>query len=60
MPALSCPICGKLANRQDPAFPFCSPRCRKVDLARWLNQEYTLADEPDDDYAPGPGDEEYN
>ena len=36
----SCPICGK------PAFeatrPFCSPRCRDVDLNRWLSGSYVV------------------
>jgi endogenous inhibitor of DNA gyrase (YacG/DUF329 family) len=36
------------------AFPFCSQRCRHVDLGRWLNEEHgvpvdaTREAEPDD------------
>ncbi|WP_235859972.1 DNA gyrase inhibitor YacG [Pseudovibrio exalbescens] len=48
-----CPICEKPAQ---PAFaPFCSERCRKVDLNRWLSDSYAIPaeeQEPDfDDYA---------
>ncbi len=24
-------------------FPFCSARCKAVDLAKWLNEEYTIS-----------------
>ena len=35
-----CPICGKPAEQ---AFlPFCSPRCRDVDLNRWLTGRYVV------------------
>jgi endogenous inhibitor of DNA gyrase (YacG/DUF329 family) len=35
-----CPECGKPAN---PAtLPFCSPRCRDVDLNRWLSGRYVI------------------
>ena len=38
--ARPCPICGKPAN---PAtLPFCSPRCRDVDLNRWLSDRYVI------------------
>lgn len=40
-----CPICGKPA---DPAHrPFCSARCRNLDLGRWLGERYRIpSDEP--------------
>jgi endogenous inhibitor of DNA gyrase (YacG/DUF329 family) len=25
-----------------PEHPFCSPRCKKIDLGRWLGEKYTL------------------
>jgi endogenous inhibitor of DNA gyrase (YacG/DUF329 family) len=39
-----CPSCGKEAKprAENPVFPFCSPRCRQVDLGRWLNEEYRI------------------
>jgi uncharacterized protein len=44
-----CPICGRPAAGD--ARPFCSPRCRDVDLNRWLSGSYVIPardDEPDD------------
>ena len=26
-------------------FPFCSPRCKAIDLSKWLNQEYRISTE---------------
>ena len=39
-PKLSCPECGKPATRAD--YPFCSPRCKDVDLTRWLSGSYVI------------------
>lgn len=25
-----------------PDYPFCSPRCRKIDLGRWLGEKYGI------------------
>ena len=40
-----CPIC-KAAVRadrpQNPSAPFCSARCRDVDLGRWLDGAYSI------------------
>jgi endogenous inhibitor of DNA gyrase (YacG/DUF329 family) len=46
-----CPICSKqfdVAALDDlPTFPFCSERCRLIDLGRWIDGAYTLpADKP--------------
>jgi endogenous inhibitor of DNA gyrase (YacG/DUF329 family) len=43
-----CPICGKPAA--DATRPFCSPRCRDVDLNRWFSGRYIIPakDEEDD------------
>ena len=36
----ACPVCGKPV---EPAHrPFCSDRCRKVDLNRWLSEAYRI------------------
>jgi hypothetical protein len=44
----SCPICGKPALQQHR--PFCSNRCRDVDLGRWLKEGYRIeSDEPDEE-----------
>jgi endogenous inhibitor of DNA gyrase (YacG/DUF329 family) len=39
-----CPICAKQAapRTKNPSFPFCSPRCKAVDLGKWLNEEYRV------------------
>jgi len=45
-----CPICGKPADAQ--LRPFCSRRCRDVDLNRWLSGVYAVpvtADEEEDE-----------
>ncbi|MCZ2328869.1 DNA gyrase inhibitor YacG [Bartonella sp. F02] len=39
-----CPECGKMS--QDKAYPFCSSRCRAVDLNRWLSGAYILPPPP--------------
>jgi hypothetical protein len=42
-----CPICGKPAT---PASrPFCSERCRDVDLNRWLSNSYAIPAAPEED-----------
>ncbi len=37
-----CPVCGKPVVPENRAVPFCSDRCRFVDLARWLGEEYRI------------------
>ncbi|QVL32562.1 DNA gyrase inhibitor YacG [Telmatocola sphagniphila] len=32
-----------------PDFPFCSPRCRKIDLGRWLGEKYKIASKQNED-----------
>jgi uncharacterized protein len=42
-----CPICKRPMQGQGPKewpdFPFCSSRCRLLDLGRWLGEEYRVA-----------------
>ena len=55
MTPLSCAICKKpiLPRSRNRAFPFCSDRCRAVDLGKWLGEEYRVpagsADEQEDE-----------
>jgi endogenous inhibitor of DNA gyrase (YacG/DUF329 family) len=36
-----CPICGReVVGADEPPFPFCSERCKAVDLHNWLSGEY--------------------
>jgi endogenous inhibitor of DNA gyrase (YacG/DUF329 family) len=45
--AKRCPICGKPAI--EASKPFCSERCRDVDLNRWLSDSYAIPAARDDD-----------
>ena len=40
----ACPICQRPAapRAENKAFPFCSARCKQVDLAKWLTGEYRI------------------
>jgi endogenous inhibitor of DNA gyrase (YacG/DUF329 family) len=45
-----CPICSKpyeVASLDDlPSFPFCSERCRLIDLGRWADSQYVIPGGP--------------
>ena len=49
---LRCPICKKPVKNTDADFPFCSDRCRLIDLGKWASGAYVIssptadADEP--------------
>jgi len=43
--AVRCPSCER-AFTTSPARPFCSERCKLIDLGRWLGEEYAVAGEP--------------
>jgi endogenous inhibitor of DNA gyrase (YacG/DUF329 family) len=38
-----CPICKKEVTSTAPDFPFCSERCRTVDLGRWASGAYVIS-----------------
>ncbi|NLK40879.1 MAG: DNA gyrase inhibitor YacG [Planctomycetes bacterium] len=55
-----CPICGKVIpsattvgdgkkHINAPFFPFCSERCRLIDLGAWLDERYRVGIEQNDD-----------
>jgi endogenous inhibitor of DNA gyrase (YacG/DUF329 family) len=45
---MRCPICKREFERESsPAVPFCSERCRTIDLGRWLGESYSLPVIPD-------------
>lgn len=48
---VKCPTCAVAVEWEaTPTRPFCSERCRLLDLGKWLNEEYAIpADEPDDE-----------
>jgi uncharacterized protein len=40
---VKCPHCGRGFNYPDSAFrPFCSEKCRLIDLGSWLNETYAI------------------
>ncbi len=42
---ISCPICGKESDFfAEPTGPFCSARCKLVDLGRWLGEDYKITE----------------
>ncbi len=44
-----CPICEKqFQPEESPALPFCSHRCRLIDLGRWLDEGYAVPIERED------------
>jgi len=40
-----CPICEKPTTTDNPAYPFCSSRCKQVDLGRWFGGDYKVSRE---------------
>jgi uncharacterized protein len=40
---LRCPICKKEVALGDPQFPFCSERCRIIDLGNWSAEKYVVS-----------------
>ena len=38
-----CPSCGRLVRPNDEDFPFCSDRCRKIDLGKWASGVYKIS-----------------
>jgi uncharacterized protein len=40
---LCCPICRKPIKSTDPEFPFCSQRCRTIDLGKWASGGYVIS-----------------
>ena len=61
---MRCPICKKQVPDAapnaplPPNFPFCSDRCKLIDLGRWLDGKYQvpLSDRDADQPIPPPGD----
>jgi len=52
---LSCPTCKKETQKEgNNHFPFCSERCRLLDLGQWLDGGYSV---PGSDSGPSPDNE---
>ena len=39
----SCPICNTPVTDEQATYPFCSKRCRLVDLGEWFDGSYRVA-----------------
>lgn len=49
MPELRCPTCGESFDAAESrAMPFCSVRCQKIDLGRWLGEAQGIPLDPED------------
>ena len=43
---IHCPVCKKeTAWKDNPFRPFCSERCRMIDLGNWASEEYRITGE---------------
>jgi hypothetical protein len=40
---MTCPICRKEVAQGNPEFPFCSERCRLLDLGNWASGKYVIS-----------------
>jgi hypothetical protein len=38
-----CPVCNAASLPRSPSFPFCSKRCRLVDLGCWFEESYRVS-----------------
>ena len=45
----SCINCQKEIDKKDKFFPFCSDKCNKIDLFRWLDNRYVISKDIDFD-----------
>ncbi len=46
---MKCPICKTEVRIGDPEMPFCSERCRTLDLGAWATEAYRIPAPPEDD-----------
>ncbi|NUN02076.1 MAG: DNA gyrase inhibitor YacG [Bryobacteraceae bacterium] len=40
---MKCPICEKPVAMDDPYMPFCSERCKLIDLGNWASEKYVIS-----------------
>jgi len=45
---IPCPVCRNTGHyhMDNPFRPFCSERCRLIDLGQWLEEDYRVAGDP--------------
>ena len=54
---MNCPICKKAVDEKNPEHPFCSERCRLIDLGNWASEKYVVPGPEGPPQAPGEDDE---
>jgi len=48
-----CPICRKTTDSETRVdFPFCSERCKSLDLGNWASEKYVISEPVIDESAP--------
>ncbi|MGZ8289111.1 MAG: DNA gyrase inhibitor YacG [Telluria sp.] len=55
MPVVDCPTCGKKVEwtEANKYRPFCSERCKQIDLGAWAEEKFVIPGPPvDDDTVP--------
>ena len=57
---MQCPICRKPVKPTSEFMPFCSDRCRTIDLGNWASGKYVIPGDPDqlEDEAGPPRDDD--
>jgi uncharacterized protein len=40
---MKCPICRKPVPESSPYLPFCSERCKLLDLGNWASERYVIS-----------------
>jgi uncharacterized protein len=55
---MKCPICKKKVSLGDPEAPFCSERCRLIDLGNWASGKYVIPGPPATEQKDLPEDDE--
>lgn len=51
---IKCPVCKKLTEWENNGWrPFCSERCRLIDLGAWASEEYRIKGEKAPDHESG-------
>ena len=54
---VECPTCKAPVEwgEQSPYRPFCSERCKQIDLGAWASESYRIAGQPTDEDGAAPG-----
>ena len=55
---MKCPICKKEGDPGGEFYPFCSERCKIIDLGNWASEKYVISTpvQADDEGEPGDDD----